>query len=361
MTLTRLLVILLLGFILGWFSHGWWLDKTKKTILVQTNSVNSISDFKKIDRQPVNNKVINKQKSLDQQFQLAIKQENWSVAIQLLEKIGQDNPYHPKLLMLKTDILLKQQQYLTALTVLEDLYGQLQTDYTKIQLQTKILFLSKYYLAKYQSPDDRHKRIKFLTRLIYLLPEQANLHYQLGMELVSNNNLHEAMIELDFLQVHDHWQQQSKQLEKAIINAKRFSDSAVRVPLVYKNNAWVLKASIGQGELVSLLLDTGANTTLISENILPKDDKNDYLENRIPTQIQTAFGSATAHKTIIKKITISSIIDNNFTVLVVPRDKLPNNIDGLLGTDWLNRFEFSIDQINNVLLLDKRTASSLFP
>jgi hypothetical protein len=48
---------------------------------------------------------------------------------------------------------------------------------------------------------------------------------------------------------------------------------------------------------------------------------------------------------------VGAITKQNFPIVVLPREKLPHNVDGLLGLDWLQDFHFIIDKKNALLRL----------
>jgi hypothetical protein len=54
---------------------------------------------------------------------------------------------------------------------------------------------------------------------------------------------------------------------------------------------------------------------------------------------------------IIKLGLVGAITKQNFPIVVLPREKLPHNVDGLLGLDWLQDFHFIIDKKNALLRL----------
>ncbi|WP_201340401.1 retroviral-like aspartic protease family protein [Isorropodon fossajaponicum symbiont] len=67
--------------------------------------------------------------------------------------------------------------------------------------------------------------------------------------------------------------------------------------------------------------------------------------------LSTANGTITAHKINIKEFTVGAITKQDFLIAVLPQAKLPSNIDGLLGTDWLQAFYFVIDKKQLLLRL----------
>ncbi len=369
MVIIKNLSWLTLGFLLGWYAHY---QLNKNSIIPTQNPLQSaytITESQTSIEPAITIKIANNQpqiffkdfvpkktpkQQLLQDFNLAKQQQNWTLALKLFNQLSKENAYSSETLITKARLLAKQQKYELALSVFEGLFIQPQLAETQSKLQIEILALSQLYLAQYSGELNQYKRLDFLMRVVNLLPEILETHYLLALAFLEVGDIYQAKIELGFLEANGQLTQQTALLKKQIIQAQRFKLGAVKVKLTYKNNGWVLKAILGQTNEVNLLLDTGANATLISQAVLGKIDKNHYLQYRSPVSIQTASGSDTVYRIKIQQMSIGPIIDKDFSILVTTPNKLPQGIDGLLGTDWLNRFEFDIDQKNNILILQKK-------
>ena len=343
-------ILLFIGFLFGWFSHAWlfgFKDNTDKII----NQLNIRSKTVAIKNSYSTNNVVASY-TLYEQLLLSSEQNNWQLAEELLAKFSKDNPYEPTALNIKAEILTKQMRFLEALTVLEDLYSQVQVHYTNDYIIDKILHLVVIYLEKYKAQKHIEERIALLQRLVYLLPDEIQLVYKLGVELVKNGNFYQAKIILNTIEVNNSWQWYANKLNKILINEERFKNGTLAIPTRQKNNAWIVSVTINGGKKLNFLLDTGANITTIKEKAISKYDE--VGQSRKKVLIHTVAGDVIVRKINIKKLAIHNIVDEFFAVVVVENDTLSPDIDGLLGTDWLGRFEFVIDQKQKILFLDKK-------
>ena len=99
-----------------------------------------------------------------------------------------------------------------------------------------------------------------------------------------------------------------------------------------------------------MLVDTGANITVFDKSALPTAAY--AVSSTRPTELHTANGISEAEIVTLRRLSIGRITDEHFDVAVLGAGKLPPGIDGLLGTDWLGRFQFKIDQGNRLLRLE---------
>ncbi len=258
--------------------------------------------------------------------------------------------YHPRVLFAKASNLIVSGELLEAIEVLKILYNQVQSEYSKADIRALLLTAVGTYLNTNSDLDQVALRIQLLTEMSDLMPEVTKLRYLLINELITDKQLYEARRQLEYLKVYPEWRQIIAKLTKKILNEERFLNGQISIPLDLENAGWIIDAQIGDNQTLRLLVDTGANTTLIAEDFISDDDKSDNV-NEQQVEVQTASGQIEATETIIKSMTIGAIVDEDFPIIVSGK-KLPDGVDGLLGTDWLSRFEFIIDQQNQRLLLN---------
>jgi len=107
---------------------------------------------------------------------------------------------------------------------------------------------------------------------------------------------------------------------------------------------------------VSLMLDTGASISLLSESALSA--LNQYTEvNYIEDlNLNTAGGTVTASVYQVAEFAIQDYIVNDFVFAVSPSysNESGEGNDGLLGMNFLKSFDFHIDQNNNQLILKNK-------
>ncbi len=345
---TTTLLLLLIGTLLGWFANKWF-----NPIQYQTNTTQNklILPYvlSKVDIKTPSTQ-IKTNINLNEQINDSLNNNELNKANKLLMLLIKKDPYNTKTLMLTANMHTKLGNYISAFKALEILYNQVQNLYTKQNIKAKIIHLSELYLTKNLTKHNSKDRQIFLQKLTSLLPEEANFHYQLGMLLVDNDDYNGADYQLSYLELNNNWKKESKILKTAILRARQFANGAIEIPLTHISAGWLLKAQINNQTNIQLLLDTGANTTAISDNIISNNDIKNQEHNII--KIHTANGISEAYKIQIENFSIATINDKQFTVAVIANDKLPSGIDGLLGTDWLSRFNFIINQEKPSLILE---------
>lgn len=121
------------------------------------------------------------------------------------------------------------------------------------------------------------------------------------------------------------------------------------VPLVRKGPHFLVDAWFRHRAGVRLMIDTGASTTVISQEAfdnLPRRVKKEFLGNYT---VNTANGPVDAPVYRFNSLTIGDFQVQDIAIVVLSLQNL--EADGLLGMNFLNQFRFQIDQINARLLL----------
>ncbi|MFT2092434.1 TIGR02281 family clan AA aspartic protease [Paraglaciecola sp. 2405UD69-4] len=121
------------------------------------------------------------------------------------------------------------------------------------------------------------------------------------------------------------------------------------IPLKQVGDQFLVSGNLS-GNPVSLLIDTGASITAISQQYFDRLS-NRYKRNHIGRfTIGTAAGSVMASIYEFRELTLQHITVQNLPVVVLPMDSM-DNADGLLGMNFLREFDFKIDQQQAVLLI----------
>lgn len=126
-------------------------------------------------------------------------------------------------------------------------------------------------------------------------------------------------------------------------------DNAVSVPLIVAGSSYLVEVSINQRP-VTLLLDTGASITALDERLIRRLGL-DRTGRRV--RLSTANGSRTSNIYLAETLSMQKVVLNNARVVAVDLGR-EARIDGLLGTDVLQRFIYQIDNANNRLILRQR-------
>lgn len=148
-------------------------------------------------------------------------------------------------------------------------------------------------------------------------------------------------------------QNQDQQLEQDDGNLEQQSPTLVktRIKLSQLGDQYVVNAQLS-GNAIALLIDTGASITAISRDYFSQLN-NRYKINFVGRfSVNTANGKVLAPMYQFSELKLNHAIVNNISVVVLPMPNL-NNINGLLGMNFLREFDFKIDQRQSELWLSQ--------
>lgn len=124
------------------------------------------------------------------------------------------------------------------------------------------------------------------------------------------------------------------------------------IPLIRQGEHFIVQALISDTFNVSLMLDTGASISLLSEpafEALSRYSEVVYIKD---LRLNTAGGTITASTYQVDEFAIQGYIVKDFIFAVSPYASEGN--DGLLGMNFLRVFDFHIDQNNSLLMLKNK-------
>ncbi|CAC9546002.1 hypothetical protein [uncultured Gammaproteobacteria bacterium] len=317
--ITRFIFTLSLGILIGWLVNGYWHNTTIPT-------------------------VVNIQKPTIVVEQPMVKIPYVSVPIQRPKLINVTDVYAPETLMARSKVAIREGDYATALKHLEDLLVQVQDLYPRSSVEALYIDISKQYIQKLGS-NQPQKTIDFLSRATNILPNYLEFHQLLAQLFLTLEKYSQVQYQLSFLANNIKWKAQFDQLQAQLNYAKTFQQGDIEIPLIALPNAWHINVTIDNTP-AQLILDTGASITTLSAHLVA--DSYPSLGEVI---LSTANGTLSAFKVNIDTFSVGTITKQNFPIVVLPREKLPHNVDGLLGLDWLQDFHFIIDKKNALLRL----------
>ena len=134
-------------------------------------------------------------------------------------------------------------------------------------------------------------------------------------------------------------------------------ESALRkpqsIPLSRQGEHFIVQALINNTFNVSLMLDTGASISLLSESAF--EELNQYSEVVYikDLNLNTAGGTVTASIYQIAEFSIQGYVVKDF-VFAVSSSYVNEHNGGLLGMNFLKAFDFHIDQNNGLLTLKNK-------
>ncbi len=117
----------------------------------------------------------------------------------------------------------------------------------------------------------------------------------------------------------------------------------------------IVKALINKKVNARLLLDTGATTILLSNEIAEKLNIDTGKRKADTIKVQIADGRRIdATYVILDSVSVEGAGAKNVGAVILSEGEEVEGHDGLLGMSFLNRFNFQIDTVNKKLILNKR-------
>ncbi len=125
------------------------------------------------------------------------------------------------------------------------------------------------------------------------------------------------------------------------------------VPLKKDNRALMLDATLDDQENATLILDTGATYTAISQSLANRLGYDLTTADRV--NITTANGQVSLPKVVLKSLTLNGYTAHNVEATVMP---LPNNVpfSGLLGLNFIRQHRITIDAKDQDLVIEAKGA-----
>ena len=131
----------------------------------------------------------------------------------------------------------------------------------------------------------------------------------------------------------------------------------IDIPLKAVGEHYLVPVALGNGDVLELMLDTGASKTVVKLGIV-KNTQPAMMEGLSELLMNTANGQTVGYLANIPNVSVGDLKLNSLDVVLM---ELPNfEYDGLLGMNVLGQFDFNIDQENGMLkLLPKKPSLPL--
>ncbi|WP_447971757.1 retropepsin-like aspartic protease family protein [Nitrospira sp. M1] len=132
-------------------------------------------------------------------------------------------------------------------------------------------------------------------------------------------------------------------------------EGQVIIPLEQYGSGWIISVELNGLYTAKLLVDTGATITSLSEDLaFDMGLTADPRYSRISAE--TANGTTTAWLTQVETIRSGEAELKNLQVAILDFSNLSKrNVHGLLGMNFLNNFEWRLDQQHEALILQLKT------
>jgi clan AA aspartic protease (TIGR02281 family) len=186
--------------------------------------------------------------------------------------------------------------------------------------------------------------------LTLAMPERAEFYLRLAEHRMEMGNDQGALPVLAQIENHHQWGERARELI-AEITAPDPGTLLANVPLSRSGNQFIVTARLDGQREIRLLIDTGASVTIVAPQVLEGLGYN--LDSRTG-RFSTANGEVDAPLVGIQSLTVGEQVVSPITVGAIALPRRARPVDGLLGMNFLQKFEFSLDQQRSVLELHYR-------
>lgn len=191
--------------------------------------------------------------------------------------------------------------------------------------------------------------IKFIDQILWHMPNEKKYLLKLAEAYYLNGNDNFSKNILETIG-HDKKYAKSIGILKSKIYKKNLQNASV---LLKKYNSHFLVDGDLNNIKVSLLIDTGATISVITDRFFQKNKSSLSAKYLRSSFINTAGGRIEAPVYLIPIFSIKDYVVKNIEFVVIEFSE-DETIDGLLGMNYLKEFKFEIDQDNEILILNPR-------
>ncbi len=207
--------------------------------------------------------------------------------------------------------------------------------------------LAKQHIMELNKAESWHELTEFSYLVKELDPENLTAQWYLAQAQFKQAQFEQALDSLNMLLDHDNYKVRSQKLLDKIRLAMAMP---ALVPLEKQGKHFVVNGLINKEYKVSLMLDTGASISLISQSVFNEISTYSDIEYIKDIVLNTAGGQITASIYNIATFELQGYSVDNLLFAVSPH--MSDYHDGLLGMNYLSQFDFHINQTENLLKLE---------
>ncbi len=195
-------------------------------------------------------------------------------------------------------------------------------------------------------------RLALYERLVLLEPSYSYYFIELASAQLALNRFDEAWQSLMLVASDPRVSDRAHELLSQLDSSVTFSQpTTITIPLIRRGNHFVVKAMINNKIPVQLLLDTGASMTVVKRGIL--ESAGVRMGADVPLrQFSTVSGAAQGPVYRVDTLALGGQSVANMEIAVLELSGL-DDVDGLLGMNYLKHFKLYIDQSKSVLRLSE--------
>ncbi len=207
--------------------------------------------------------------------------------------------------------------------------------------------------------DDYYRALSINPRLLDVPMNLANTLERLGRPCDSAESLEQALSFYPGLENRFEIDLRVQRLRRQGNCVKEsLTKSIVEVPFDRTGEVMVVEGEVNGRYPARFIVDTGASSVVITSALADKAGVSRELETT-PVYVQTAGGVVDAFSTRLEEIGIGGARVKDLPVLVC--ETMGNDVDGLLGINFLNRFQIQIDPDSGIILFRDKNGNTVDP
>jgi clan AA aspartic protease (TIGR02281 family) len=397
-TALSLFLLVVVSFWLGWFAKG---QKNSKQdiypveITIESGRANSHSERAVTARETTLAVDDSNTQSVLERFRFLLGVHAFDEAVQLFEEVKASNEIQGRALhahlMVYLEAAIKQERNDSFMALVDSYLSRYYDDIDVLILLVKFQALQGYpdeaarvlqMASVYAYQPNERKRVSAVLRALVENTDKSLSQEQRWSELLSfyqlldsidlsqpGYQLRQAVVYIELgenfmaknllLPLEDDIQLGEKARELLAIIAKQSGDSAEQtaaiesIPLIRRGNHYLIKATLNNVSEVTLMIDTGASITSLSQrsfSALVNESNYSSLGSRL---FNTANGVTKGEVYRADKLSLGNNILEGVNLSVLDFQQR-SGVDGLLGMNVLQNFRFEIDQDKEVLYLQER-------
>jgi len=379
------LVFICLGAIIGWFGHSAYNDFLLKKGKKNTTSSEQVAIQVKKESKPSTKDRFKSLNNNETKFSKHLENSHYDKALLIYQQADNKKTLLP-ILLKSVQTLTKEKNdkaFILLDTFLQEYYDSTELLIFKanalIEIDQELAAYEVYYLAKsYASNEDDYNQISLLihnksiesfkqyeelnqwhdaAELFSLLTDYEPQHSFYNMALgtaYSKMNLPErAVFHLKSITEDATYGQQAEKLLDELL----LGNNPNKISLIKKGEHYSLNAVLADFYTVQLMIDTGASYSSLSSYTIAQLVNENAARKVGRKELFTASGKITVDIYQLDKMTIGKYSLNDIVVAEIDLESASpsDQLDGLLGINFLSQFDFSIDQKNKQLMLSHKT------
>lgn len=252
-------------------------------------------------------------------------------------------------LYLQVEKTLKQQLVLTAIEYAYDIQYHVFTENQKREVIDTARQMVYEHADIFIRNDQWLELQSFLEHLMIIDVENLQLNWLYTLSQYHLGEFELAQSTIEPLLIAPNYKIKANGLLTKIQRALREPES---IQLTKQGEHFIVQATINDSLTVSLMIDTGASISLLSEQAFAEVEQYTQVNYLQDITLNTAGGVVTASIYQAESLSIQGYLVSDFVFAV--SEHVGSSNDGLLGMNYLRAFEFTIDQRNNLLILKNK-------